>query len=166
MDDATVYETEQIIINGTGLPPFNSTIYPQVNFCHLVACNCGDTVNFTKSLYPYYMGWGGPYLENQALLVYTCFTRTSDRAKNAELIWEKLALGWSIRATRNWIRDFWLPDHASEIQMSTDGGDDPIWRNPTISDFNLICGEDGGAMRLKSVYTGTHSLPVGWHRSL
>ncbi len=159
-----MYQSERTAINGTGLPPFNSTIYPQVNFCHLVACICGRTDNFKKALYPYYMGWGGGYLENQAVLTFTNFSQTVQRWKNSELIWEKLALGWTVGAVRAWLRDVWLPSNPGVIKMSNDTS--PTWRNATISDWNLICGEDQGAMRLKSVYTGTNSPPANWFRSL
>ncbi len=152
-------------MNGSGLPPFNSTVYPPVNFCHLVACNCGDTINFRKVLYPYYMGWGGPELENQALLAYTVFTSQSHRAKNAELIWQKLAVGWTARATLYWMENTWLPQHAGQDPIAlpmSDVDDPPVWRDAWIGDFNLICGPDGGAMRLKTVYTGNHTPPTSF----
>lgn len=95
------YRTSHI---GSGIPPFN-TGAPPVNFCHLVACNCGDTNDFIRVCHPYYMAWGGPWMENQALLAYTCYTSQSHRALNAELIWEKLALGYTVRATWRWLRE-------------------------------------------------------------
>ena len=166
---ATQYETERTAINGSGLPPFNSTPYPPVNFCHLVACNCGATSAFKAVLYPYYMGWGGLYLEDQALIAYTCFTSQNHRARNSELVWAKLALGWTAYYTREWIKNQWLPEHASEIPMS-DVNNPPVWRDMTIADLALYCGPDGGAMRLKSVYTGNHALPTSpsspWVRPL
>lgn len=163
-----LYESERAIINGYGLPPFNSTHQPQVNFCHLVACNCGDTSDFKKSLFPYYMGWGGPYLENQALMAYTSYTSTNHRAKNAELVWAKLSIGWTANYTREWIRIVWLPSHAPEIPMSD--VDPPVWRAMEIGDLALYCGEDNGTMRLKTVYTGGNELPSSpttpWYKAL
>lgn len=155
------YETSQTNHKGSGLPPFNSTMSPIAHFCYLQACNCGDTSNFKKALYPYYMGWGGPYLENQALWGYTCYTRVSDRISNTEVVWQKLVVGWTARATWNWVRDFYLPTNGYGIQMSDAGGDPPTdWRDPVIGDYALICGPDNGAMRLKTVYTGNDTPPT------
>jgi hypothetical protein len=164
----TLYEVERDLINGSGLPPFNATEFPQVNFCHLVACKCGDTSDFKTALYPYYMGWGGTYLENQAVVAYSAFTSQNHRAANAHLIWEKLSRGWTARDTYNWIRDVWIPAHAEDIPMSD--VDPPNWRPYQIADLNLICGPDFGTMRLKTVYTADNSRPSDhnepWSRPL
>jgi hypothetical protein len=154
----TAYLTERELDTGTGLPPFNSTDCPSVNFIHLQACNCGDTSNFKSALYPYYMGWGGQYLENQALLAYTCYTRVADRIKNAHLVWERLSQGWTIRAVWDRIKNEYLPGNAYGIEMSDNGDGD--FREMLIEDLSLICGPDNGAMRLKTVYTGDHAPPM------
>lgn len=86
------YEAYRISHIGSGIPPFNTGAIP-VNFCHIIACNCGVTNNFVRACYPYYMAWGGPWMENQALLAYPCYTSQNHRAMNAELVWSKLALG-------------------------------------------------------------------------
>lgn len=82
------YEAYRISHIRSGIPPFNTGAIP-VNFCHIIACNCGVTNNFVRACYPYYMAWGGPWMENQALLAYTCYTSQNHRAMNAELIWGK-----------------------------------------------------------------------------
>lgn len=165
------YEAYRISHIGSGIPPFNTGAIP-VNFCHIIACNCGDTNNFVRACYPYYMAWGGPWMENQALLAYTCYTSQNHRAMNAELIWSKLALGWTARGAWLWLRDFVLPewhetDH-HELPMSD--ANPPAWRDADIGDFALYSGPDQGAVRLKTVYTGDNLLPatptIPWYRPL
>jgi len=166
-----LYQTERPLDIGTGLPPFNSTSSSSIFFFHLQACNCGDTDDFVAALYPYYMGWGGVYLENQAVLAYSVFLRSSDRDDNARIVWGRMSQGHTARATRTWIRDSYLPSNSYGLQVS-DLGKEPItdWRDPTISDFNLICGPDNGAARLKTVYTGDQMPPTSattpWFRPL
>lgn len=167
----TRYGTERAADIGTGLPPFNSTSSSSIFFCHLQACKCGTTDNFEVVLYPYYMGWGGVYLENQAVLAYSAYLLTTDRINNAYIVWPWLAHGYTARSTWAWIRDEYLPTNAYGLQVS-DSGESSVddWRTPTIGDFNLICGPDNGAARLKTVYTGDQVLPLTstnpWYRPL
>ena len=155
---------------GSGVPPFN-TGAPPVNFCHLLACNCGDTNAFTTVCYPYYMAWGGPWMENQALMSYTIYTYLPDYATHTDKIWGKLALGWTAAKTKQWFNDVWLPLNPEVLRVAdVDPGDGGSWRWMEPGDLALYCnqgpGGDMGAMRIKTVYTGNHNDPAGWFMPL
>ena len=162
--DYQLKRTDQI---GTGIPPFNSGA-PPVNFCHIVACNCGDTSNFIKVCYPYHMAWGGPVMEDQALMAYKVFIRMGDVSIHANTIWNKLAQGWTAAYTKAWFDSIWLDENPGTLR---------VWdvypgtiRDMAPGDLALYYeyggSGDGGAMRLKTVYTGSNVLPIGWYRPL
>lgn len=160
----TEYEAARIAQKGSGIPPYN-TGAPPVNFCHLLACNCGDTNDFVTVCYPYYMAWGGPWMENQALMAYTVYVMLQQYAQHVELIWSKLAQGWTARATQAWFDEIWLEENPFELEVKDDASG---WRPMKPGDLALYCNVNGdrGAMRLKSVYTGTQVAPIGWYRPL
>lgn len=159
------YETARISHKGSGIPPFN-TGAPPVNFCHLLACNCGDTNAFATVCYPYYMAWGGPWMENQALMAYKVYIPEKQLSEHAALIWNKLAEGQTARHTRDWFDEIWLEENPGEFRV-WDEHPGPL-RDMAPGDLALYCnyGGDQGAMRLKSVYTGTQVAPIGWYRPL
>ena len=159
------YEAYRISHIGSGIPPFNAGAIP-VNFCHIIACNCGDTNNFIRACYPYYMAWGGPWMENQALMAYKVYIPEKQLSEHAALIWNKLAEGQTARHTRDWFDEIWLEENPGEFRV-WDEHPGPL-RDMAPGDLALYCnyGGDQGAMRLKSVYTGTQVAPIGWYRPL
>ncbi len=150
---------------GSGVPPFNSGS-PPVNFCHLVACNCGLSNDFIRFCYPYYMDWGGPWMEDQALISYRCFIYLEDEAQIANLIWSKMGAGWTARGAHDEFND-WIKLNPGVIQASdTFGGDR---RDMVPGDQTLYCGNDMGAARINSVYTGANyppAFPAPWYRTI
>ncbi len=156
------YETHRISDIGTGLPPFNSTGRPPVFFLHLVACECGKTSDFKTALWPYYMGWGGPYLEDQALLGYKECVKLAEERGLAEKIWEYLAVGHTAFNAVETFKQFLAANpgvfHSSDIHGT---------RNMVAADVKLY---GDGAMRLKTVYTGNYAPPTSpttpWYSSL
>ena len=159
------YESHRISQIGSGIPPFN-TGAPPVNFCHLLACNCGDSNAFTTVCFPYYMAWGGPWMENQALMAYTVYVVLQQMHEHANLIWNQLSLGWTAWRTYLWFNNIWLSGHPDELKVWDDLSEDPRYMKP--GDLALYCNYAGdhGAMRIKSVYTGTQVLPIGWFMPL
>jgi hypothetical protein len=150
------YETERGVHIGSGIPPFN-TGAPPVNFCHIVACNCGDTNNFIRACHPYYMAWGGPWMEDQALMAYTVYIRTGDVSIHADKIWSNLAQGWTAGYTQGWFDTIWLDENPGVLRVWDVYPGTP--RDMAPGDLALYCGPDAGAMRLKTVYTGNNELP-------
>ncbi len=159
--DAGEYETKRTIQIGSGLPPFNSTGAPPVFFCHIVACGCGNTNNFKTVLYPYYMGWGGPYLEDQALLAHRYSVYLAEYYGIASRIWMPMSTGaTAYRAVAEFSQ--YITDNPDEYHTEQNNQ----LRSMVPSDLNLVCGPDNGTMRIKSVYTGTNVASIGWYRPL
>ncbi len=162
------YESERQGHMGTGLPPFNSTGQPPINFMFLYACMCGKTNNFIRAIWPYdnhYGEWGmyGPWSVNQALVDYPVEVQLQHAFRVANRFMGKM-------------RDGYLPEDA--IKAVTEAAKtetihisklaDPIdWIAPTREDFTLW--GDPNA-RIKSVYTYDQSAPdsgpTGWYRWL
>ncbi|MBX7132006.1 MAG: hypothetical protein K1X67_04930 [Fimbriimonadaceae bacterium] len=158
------YYTHRVSQKGSGIPPFN-TGAPPVNFCHLLACNCGDTNGFITVCYPYYMAWGGPWMENQALMAYGVYVLLKQLAQHAYLIWSKLAEGRTAWKTQQWFNVVWLEENPEQLVVSDDGESERFMKP---GDLALYCNYNGdhGAMRLKTVYTGTNTDPIGWYMPL
>ena len=157
------YRQSQI---GTGLPPYNSGA-PSVNFMHLFSCQGGTTNNFIRVCYPYRMLWTGNWMENQALLAYGCYVPTSEANIHADLFWGPMSEGETAKSTQVEIETMILNGDVVLHAWTTDPG--PI-RLMTPNDIKLYAyygGEgDDGAVRIKSVYTGDLTPPIGWFQEL
>lgn len=149
---------------GQGLPPFNSGA-PIINFFHLLACNCGIGIEatFKKCLYPYYMGWGGPELENQAVFAYSVYVYLDEYYRLAEAIWPRMVYGWTAGMTKEWFDEMLLLGHL-KFDAKDFGGH--AIRPMAPGDLVLLHGQDLGACRIKTVYTGTNTPPIGWYRQM
>ena len=149
------YETHRTSDIGTGLPPFNSTGRPPVFFIHLAACECGKTSNFKTALWPYYMGWGGPYLEDQALLGYREGVYLGEYSGLATMIWEDLVVGKTAGKAVDEFNTFLttFPGVFHSIDLIGE-------RDMVPADVALY---GDATMRLKTVYTGSHAPPTRWY---
>jgi hypothetical protein len=148
-------------VNGSGNPPFNSTGNPTTQFGAIDACNVGDTGNFLTWFFPYLTGYG-KVMPNQGLWTWSGYCSFGDSSEIVNELWNNLTDGYTIGysqiqfvqkcilrsgETPPYIR--WSPDditYRSVLFL----GDVPIYGDST--------------MRIKSVYTGTHSAPAGWYR--
>ncbi len=155
------YHSTRIDQIGQGLPPFN-TGAPSINFFHLMACNCGVDDTFMKSLFPYEMGWGGLLLENQAMFAYKVYILLNEYASLAEVVWPRMVSGWTAKKTQEWFN--YMLDQGILSYWAMDIGGAP--RQMVPGDLVLFHGPDMGACRIKSVYTGTNTPPMGWYRQI
>jgi hypothetical protein len=151
----------RIIQLGSGTPPFN-TGAPMINFFHIIACNCGDTPDFQYSLTPYWNAWGGVYMEDQALMAYSVYVSMSQVDQLALRVWSKLSQG---KTAMTALVEFnlWLTSNPGTLKAWDvyNTKSDPS-RDMLPGDMVLYYGDDNGSMRVKSVYTGTNVLPIGW----
>lgn len=163
------YEGARLAV-GTPVPPLPPFIAgaPPVNVLYLLACNCGDTPDFKKSLWPYYMGWGGPHLENQAVLAYSVLTVLTEFSIHASIVGYALCGGRTVFKTHQYFEK-WLRDNPDVLHS----WDDYYHENPTAprrmkaGDFVAIYDpSEGGCARVVSVYTGTNVNPIGWFQQL
>lgn len=121
-----------------------------------------------KSLWPYYMGWGGLYLENQAVLAYSVFTVLQEFSDHASVVGYALCGGRTVFKTQEYFEKY-IRDNPDVLHC----WDDYDHQNPTparqmkkldfVAQFNPV---EGGKARVVSVYTGTHSDPIGWFKQL
>lgn len=169
MDDNTALFPSDVLawrntINGTGLPPFNSTGLPFTSFVLLDVCSGAADGRFNKWFWPYYRGdFPGTPCINQALFGYSDLTYWNDRVNMASLYWPMLEEGRTVVEMRNWLvtacAGYWnefapkkyvkiTPAARSVLNIT----DCPIWGDPYA--------------RLKGVYTGNTTWPVGWYRAL
>lgn len=158
------YESNRMAHIGSGIPPYNSGA-PSVNFMHLYACNCGDTNDFIRVCYPYYMQWGGVWMENQAMMAYTCYVPTSEADDNANLIWGDLAAGYTARSAQIMFEsDIINTPGLLHAWTTYSAGPPPTpWRDMVPGDLALFYDPtEGGCMRVKTVYTFNNVAPVGW----
>lgn len=173
-DDVLVWREE---INGTGLPPLNSTGKPTTMFVLLDACKAGTSGpmgtggKFTTWFWPYdtsYFPTPPPYgVIDQALYGYTGLTRWSETATLADEYWPVFQVYHTVLEMRvlllnachmyadqfpGFIYIHFTPPGEDERSLWSPS-DCPIW-----GDWYT---------RLSGVYTGNNSLaPQLWHRPL
>ena len=147
------YETNLVSKIGTGLPPFNSTNWPAINFMHLNACLCGNGSAWEEILHPKKNYYSANQIENQAVLAYKCYTLDNEHDDMSEYLMEKLTAGCTVKEGAKYLVD------CQEIQVrDTENG--PA-RLLLVSDTNIY---GDPYTRLTSVYTGDESSPAGWFR--
>ncbi len=158
------YETNRISQIGSGIPPYNTGSIP-VNFMYIVACNIGDTSRFNRVNYPYYMAWGGPWMENQAWMGPKVDTNVVDDAFLSHEIWKYLKLGESARYAWQTFND-WLLANPGKIKVGDDGNG--IWRDMVPGDLCLYSGLfDIGSVRITTVYQEDWiAIPGNWYRPI
>lgn len=152
------YEANRISQIGAGIPPFNSGS-PPVNFCHLVSCECGQNNNFIRVAYPYYMAWGGLWMENQSLMAYAVGILLKDCDWHADEIWSRMSQGWTAYYTQQDF-DHYISDPANSrlgINVIDSAGTRVMWPGDLACFYNPV---EGGCTRVVGVYTGTNALPV------
>ncbi|GIV02936.1 MAG: hypothetical protein KatS3mg015_1766 [Fimbriimonadales bacterium] len=153
------YELPRIQQIGGGIPPFN-TGAPPVNFIYLLCCRCGVTNNFVRACYPYYMAWGGPWMENQALMAW----RPEVLLKDYETLTAEILGPMSEGQTAAFAHAEFNKRLSSGV-LEFDVIDNGVIRPMVPGDLALYAGpEEYGCVRIKSVYTGTNAPPVGWYR--
>jgi hypothetical protein len=151
------YENYRLSHIGSGLPPYNSTGQPALNFLHIYACNCGDTNNFVRGLIPYANAYG-EWLEDQAVLDYNVYVQIGDADDHAEVVFQTLDDEFTLLAARAN-----LATTSGLNVWDVIGPPLPSSRDMELNDI-AIYGDP--TMRLRSVYTGTNVAPTGWFRLL
>ena len=58
---------------GTGLPPYNSTSSPPIQFAYIVACNVGDSNDFIRYCWPYQQWNSQSWLVDQCFVAFNTF---------------------------------------------------------------------------------------------
>lgn len=147
----STYPQEFVTKIGTGLPPFNSTKWPAVNFMHLNACECGQG-NWGEVLYPNKNYYSANQTENQAVLAYKCFTLSSEHDDQSEYLMEKLTQGKTVGEAMVFLYT------CGEIQVKTTEYGWP--RLLELADM-VVFGDT--STRLTKVYTGDTSTPSTWY---
>lgn len=143
---------------GVLLPPYNPTTNPPLNFVHLLTCSCGTQIDqfATGALYPgrnIYV----PTIEDQAIVGYVPLIYIADLQTHADLVWNPLKAGKTVGKMREALQ-VWLGSHPNFHVIGATGD-----RQMEIADL-AIAGDP--FTRIKSVFTGTHSNPISWHRPL
>lgn len=151
-------------------PPYNPTGNPAINFAFFDACNMGDTNNFIRACWPYENYYAQRWLENQAILAFNVYLHASYSLNVHNLFGVRLADGLTIGATTAEIEPilntaaFSGPTIALVADtLNTGPNGATIWRDMIGDDITLYGDAD---MRIKSVYTGTSIMPIGWKRVL
>ena len=157
-------------INGSGWPPLNSTGKPLTQYVHIDACLSGSDNSFTTWFWPYYRHYFPPSgpdnaVTNQALFGYAGLIFWDDRQRQASLYWPMLKAGRTVVEMRDnlveFCNDYWdiygeryisIERPTGTVSHVDEAGDCPVW-----GDFYT---------RLKGVYTGNTTWPVGWYRDL
>lgn len=147
------YTTEFASKIGTGLPPFNSTKWPAINFMHLNACECGKG-SWSEALFPNKNYYSANQIENQAVLAYKCFTLDTEHDDHSQYLMEKLTAGRTVLQAAQYLVD------CEEIQVKTNEND---FFSRLLTEADIAVFGDGNT-RLTTVYTGDSSNPIGWYR--
>lgn len=128
---------------------------------------CGITNNFLAACWAYYMAWGGVWLEDQALFAYGVLVPLGGEggeAAHAEAIWSRMVLGYTALWTQ---ADILAKVELRQLVLLVmDHGADE-YRLMKEGDLKLYDSRsEHGACRIKTVYTGTNVVPVGWFRPI
>lgn len=173
-DDVLEWRTE---INGTGLPPFNSTGKPITTYVHIDSCWSGSPGHgkFTSWFWPYQNAYfptpPPPGVIDQAVFGYTGRTWWADRQRMANEYWWRLEAARTIVEMRDALLEACL-DYFKET-----GGEIYVRFDPYPSSLNAIprslampedCPVWGDwYTRITGVYTGdTTVAPAYWHRPI
>jgi hypothetical protein len=162
------YEVEdwRVEINGTGYPPQNSTGEPITQFVLFDTCSTGYTNAYNTWFWPFYrVDFTGAPCINQALFGYAGTTLWTDRLHMAGLYWPMFEDWRTVVEMRDNLVEYctyyWATFAEEFIRIERPYGtwgyvdeaaDCPIWGD--------------WYMRLKGVYTGDTTYPVGWYRNV
>lgn len=137
--------------NPDGYPPYNSTHVPDIYLAYLDACETGASNNFIRFCYPYWSAYGY-WLEDQAMVGFVPIVFSDEAEKRAQVMFDSLGAGWTLRDSRS---DVVLAGFTAEDASGI--------RALNVSDL-AIYGDE--SLRLRSVYTGDFTPPIGWFRSI
>lgn len=138
---------------GAGLPPFNTSKWPPLNFVHYNACEVGKSPSWVGVLYPGQNFYSLGVIEDQAVMAYNVFTLDTYHDETSDALMGELTAGYTLYHAKYEL------ENCGEIYVrDTIGGVDRLIEVDDI----VILGDI--TTRLTSVYTGTNVNPVGWWR--
>lgn len=151
-------------INGTGLPPYNSSHKPYVTFVDLSGCEANQSNKFKAFFYPDF-DWYGGHFEDQAVFGWSLFVAADEGEVRADHLWPHLLSGRTV----HWARDSLVQDCIDHDQNSDDGSllisvslNAINWRGVETSDDCPVWADF--YTRIRGVYTGDDTWPPDWKR--
>lgn len=142
---------------GSGLPPLNSTQEPPIWFFWLDSCLAGGTNAFNSALWPGNTIYDPPNT-NQCTLANAVGVPIVELEVRADEIWEQLAEGYTAHYARSWLG---ASAEALNLHAVVPAPQGDIWRRWQTYDMRLW---GDFTTRVKTVYTGTNTIPAGWFR--
>lgn len=154
-------ETTRIAVNGNGYPPFNPTGNPTTQLVALDACNVGDTSGFLTWFWPHLNSYS-EWEPNQALWTWSGYCYFNDSADIVNELWPNLVSGYTIGYSRvEFVQKCILRSGETPPYIRYSPDNVVVRSTLYLSDVPLY---GDVHMRIKSVYTGTSTAPVGWYR--
>lgn len=148
---STSVEPNRIAQMGGGLPPYNTTQNPPITFAFIISCVTGATNAFSTFLHPYQNAYGG-WCEDQAWTGFACELYLKEYEGISRVVFSRLSGGHTIAKAREKLI-------ASDPPFTNASSDKPL-----VEDDMPIYGDTH--TRVRSVYTGDDTAPIGWFRSL
>jgi len=161
------FESTRSAYVGTGLPPYNSTQNPPINFALLCGCHSVDdpfrlpplTVKEADQvLFPKQNYYSSGEIENQSYLGFLVFVTLVSYQHIAYLVMDELAQGSTVYGAK--VR---LAAYAQDYDILVRDYDNVPQRILTSSD--VYVGGDPHT-RITSVYTASNVAPIGWYRRI
>lgn len=149
--------------NGSGLPPYNTTELPPINFLHLESCNCGDDWTFFNACYPYGNVYEPNTYEDQSVWAPTVWQLVFQSRVRTEVIYSYLLAGWTV----NEVKGLFLLEAADLEIKCFDIDPDTNDVEPRLMTLPMDIRVSGDLFtRIKSVYTGDYTFAGAWYRDL
>lgn len=152
------YESSRWTHNGSGLPPFNSTGLPPVQFAMFDICDGGPTNQFSSILVPYYDAYDQTKVTDQATVMYPGAIFIDEGESRIYWWFKALRVGKTVDvAKREFLEGNSEEDHPVHIDEATNLVDEPY-------EVNVFGDVD---TRIKKVYTGNNfAAAAQWYRPL
>jgi hypothetical protein len=143
---------------GTGVPPFNSSATPPLQFVYIVGCNAGDNDEFMRYLWPFHQ-YGGGWLDDQVtaafnrLIISGCLYMFANTYKNS------LVVGHNAFMSRLIMEQFAVNNPGTLIVRDIDSSE--YDRDFSASDLSLF---GDPYARIKGAYRQDHVQSLDWSR--
>lgn len=161
--DSNYYDARQIL-NGSGFPPYNSSLMPPVNVLFAEWCEGGKRPppSFDKALSPYRNSYGNT-IENQAVIANAVCISTISLSARAHKFFEFISEGSTVLQTVDEMVKY-ANNLPGSLQILCQDEQTGVPRPQNRPEDYTIYGDT--STRIKTVYTGDQGNSVGWYRKL